>query len=115
LIYRLSDEMRPIGKPDDIGFTGKFLVDAHKRDKEYLANIEALHTFRHRFDRVVKPVEAIEPEVIERECQEMDVAVPDAWAVEEEEAAEPEPPAPTPMAFDPARMTNGTSAQNLGH
>ena len=43
------------GKPDAIGFKGKFLIDAHKRDTEYLANIEALHTFKHRYDRVVSP------------------------------------------------------------
>lgn len=79
LIYRLSDKMEPIGKPDAIGFKGKFLIDAHKRDSEYLANIEALHTFRHRYDRVVAPTEALAREEVQRECALLDMPVPAAW------------------------------------
>ena len=68
------------GKPDAIGFKGKFLIDAHKRDTEYLANIEALHTFKHRYDRVVHPVDAITPDAIEHECEEYHMDLPPAWA-----------------------------------
>ena len=57
------------GKPDAIGFKGKFLIDAHKRDTEYLANIEALHTFKHRYDRVVSPVEGLPREDVVREVR----------------------------------------------
>ena len=119
LIYRLSDEMEPIGastasarsrrtvsarplpreqreaasmawgrkntrkhtgKPDAIGFKGKFLIDAHKRDTEYLANIEALHTFKHRYDRVVSPVEGLPREDVVRECETFGIELPKAWA-----------------------------------
>ena len=80
LIYRLSDEMEPIGKPDAIGFKGKFLIDAHKRDTEYLANIEALHTFKHRYVRVVSPVEGLPREDVVRECETFGIELPKAWA-----------------------------------
>ena len=68
-----------------IGFTGKFLIDAHKRDAEYIANIEALHTFRHKFDRIVSPTDEIAPEDIARECEIGGIRVPDAFVVPEPE------------------------------
>ena len=64
------------GKPDAIGFKGKFLIDAHKRDTEYLANIEALHTFKHRYDRVVSPVEGLPREDVVRECESFGIELP---------------------------------------
>jgi hypothetical protein len=73
------------GKPDAIGFKGKFLIDAHKRDTEYLANIEALHTFKHRYDRVVSPVEGLPREDVVRECESFGIELPKAWAEQKKE------------------------------
>merc|ERR1711939_570307 len=71
MAWRHKNTRKNTGKPDAIGFKGKFLIDAHKRDTEYLANIEALHTFKHRYDRVVSPVEGLPREDVVRECESL--------------------------------------------
>ncbi|KAH8054901.1 hypothetical protein JL721_10317 [Aureococcus anophagefferens] len=54
LVYRLDDELRPVGPRDAVGFRGKFLVDSERRDAEYLANAETINHFKGA-DRVVHP------------------------------------------------------------
>ena len=49
---------------------------------KYLANIEALHTFKHRYDRVVSPVEGLPREDVVRECESFGIELPKAWAEE---------------------------------
>ncbi|KAK7247784.1 histidine phosphatase [Aureococcus anophagefferens] len=80
LVYRLDDELRPVGPRDAVGFRGKFLVDSERRDAEYLANAETINHFKERFDRVVHPVEQITREEIDVECRAHHIKLPSAWA-----------------------------------
>ena len=80
LVYRLNDELQPLGPTDDVGFRGKFLIDSTKRDAEYLNNLDAIDDFRVKFDKVVHPVDAITKDDIESECKAHHIKLPAAWA-----------------------------------
>ena len=84
MAWRRKNTRKNTGKPDAIGFKGKFLIDAHKRDTEYLANIE-----HYTFSAPLRPRRlagrgAAARDVV-RECESFGIELPKAWAEQKKE------------------------------
>jgi len=79
IVYHLDQDLTPIGEPDEIGFRGKFLVDAEARDAEYVADIEFQEQQKLRFSQHIDPVDAMKKEDIRSQCEVHGLALPKAW------------------------------------
>lgn len=79
MVYDLDENLNPVGVPNDVGFTGKFLIDTDKRDAEYRANLKAIQERREVFSKHVDPNDIFR-EDLEGHGKANVVDLPEAWA-----------------------------------
>jgi len=80
IIYALDHNLQSVSHAtDNVGFTGRFLVDRAAKDAEYLADLEFVAEQKKLYSRRVDPVAAMNKHDIQHHCDLHGLELPKAW------------------------------------